>query len=83
MNKAKVNNADNIRWFTALHLIALPARTEIDEKPEDDTGGRIAHLLTGDYGQNKPDFNYQDSEGNSPLHYAVQLETEHVSLVIS
>jgi myosin-5 len=76
MNNANVNNADNIRWFTALHLIALPARKEIDEKPGDDVRCRIAHLLTGNFGQNAPDLDYQDSDGNSPLHYAVQLETE-------
>lgn len=74
-NGACVNNADNIRWFTALHLISLPARKETDDRVEDDTRSRIAHLLSGTYAQNEPDFNYQDSEGNTPLHYAVQLET--------
>jgi len=76
MNKANVNNADNIRWFTALHLISLPARNESDENNGDDTRCRIAHLLTNAHGHIVPDVNYQDSEGNSPLHYAVQLETE-------
>lgn len=76
MNHANVNNADNIKWFTALHLIALPARNEGEETTFDDARCRIAQLLTGVYGPNKPDVNYQDSEGNAPLHYAVQLETE-------
>ena len=76
MNGANVNNADNIRWFTALHLISLPARNGSDERTGDDTRCRIAHLLTGVYGKNMPDVNYQDSEGNTPLHYAVQLESE-------
>lgn len=76
MNNANVNNADNIRWFTALHLIALPARNAATENCVDDTRCRIARLLTGVYGQTPPDLNYQDSEGNSPLHYAVQLETD-------
>jgi len=75
MNGANVNNADNIRWFTALHLISLPARNESDEN-DGDTKCRIAQLLTGDYGHTVPDVNYQDSEGNSPLHYAVQLESD-------
>ena len=77
MNDANVNNADNIRWFTALHLISLPAKSERINgiPPGDDTRSRIAQLLTGVYGNNVPDVNYQDSEGNSPLHYAVQLET--------
>ena len=73
---ANVNNADNIRWFTALHLIALPARNEADEKREEDVRSRIAQLLAGTQGQNKPDLDYQDSEGNTPLHYAAQIETE-------
>lgn len=76
MHNANVNNADNIRWFTALHLIALPARSEVDEQAEEDVRCRIAQLLTGVYGLHNPDVNYQDSEGNAPLHYAVQLETE-------
>ena len=59
-----------------MHLIALPARKEIDENPDDDARSRIAHLLTGDYGQNRPDLDYQDSEGNSPMHYGFQLEAE-------
>ena len=85
MNGANVNNADNIRWFTALHLIALPARNESDEKTGDDTRCRIAQLLTGVYGgsNNVPDINYQDSEGNSPLHYAVQLETKDAFELVS
>jgi ankyrin repeat protein len=72
---ASVNNADNIRWFTALHLISLPARNQTDDRAEDDVRSRIAQLLSGSYDANEPDFDYQDSEGNTPLHYAVQLET--------
>jgi ankyrin repeat protein len=73
---ASVNNADNIRWFTALHLISLPARNQTDDRvEEDDVRSRIAQLLSGSYDANEPDFDYQDSEGNTPLHYAVQLET--------
>ena len=77
MNHANVNNADNIRWFTALHLVALPARVGIDDEQfEDDIRCRIAELLTGGDHNVDPDLNYQDSEGNTPLHYAVQLETD-------
>lgn len=71
---ANVNNADNIRWFTPLHLVALPARREEDEKPAEDIRSRIAQLLSG-YGPNRPDLDYQDSEGNAPLHYSAQVET--------
>jgi len=79
---ANANNADNIRWFTPLHLIALPARHEADEKPGEDRRARIAHLLCGSYGACEPDVNYQDSESNSPLHYAAQLETPDASTVV-
>ena len=95
---ANVNNADNIRWFTPLHLVVLPARIDIDEgQLDDDVRCRIAELLTGgNYGTTnvnttstcsdesvKPDLNYQDSEGNTPLHYAVQLETNDAYALIN
>jgi myosin-5 len=74
-----VNNADNIRWFTALHLIALPARNETDDRSgssaRSSTRIRIAQLLSGSLGSAKADLNYQDREGNTPLHYAVQIPT--------
>jgi len=72
---ADVNNADNIRWFSALHLIALPARNEVEESLDSDVRHRIAQLLAGSHGTVRPDLNDQDREGNTPLHYAVQLET--------
>lgn len=79
---AKVNNADNVRWFTPLHLISLPARNGLDERAENDARARIAQLLTSSHGSVPPDLNYQDSEGNSPLHYCVQLDqAEACSLV--
>jgi ankyrin repeat protein len=102
---ANVNNADNVRWFTPLHLVALPARVGIDEgQLDDDVRCRIAELLTGgDYGgrittanvnatsttprsddeEVAPDLNYQDSDGNTPLHYAVQLETNDAYALIT
>lgn len=72
---ANVNNADNVRWFTSLHLIALPARVDVDAKFTDNSRWQIAQILTSSRGLHKADLNYQDSEGNTPLHYAVQLET--------
>jgi myosin-5 len=82
LKNANVNNADNIRWFTALHLIALPARTEGETSSVTDLGPHIAQLLTGPYGRDKPDLDYQDREGNAPLHYAVQLDTEEACGII-
>lgn len=69
---ANVNAADNIRWFTPLHLIALSARNHADTA-ENERRTRIATLLCGSP-ESKADINFQDSEGNTPLHYACQLE---------
>ena len=72
-----MNNADNIGWFTALHDgLRCQQEKKSRKKSDDDARSRIAHLLTGDYGQNRPDLDYQDSEGNSPMHYGFQLEAE-------
>lgn len=75
---ADVNCADNIRWFTPLHLIALPARHDADEALEDDLRIRIAQLLCGSMGSEAPDLDYQDSQSNAPLHYAAQLESRDI-----
>jgi ankyrin repeat protein len=82
MSSANVNNADNIRWFTALHLIALPARNEVEGEIHADLRCRIAELLTGSLGPVSPDLDYQDREGNTPLHYAVQLDTHEACEVV-
>ena len=83
VNNANVNNADNIRWFTALHLIALPPRAEVEADTSGDGSAHTAKLLTASHGQSKPDLNYQDREGNSPLHYAVQLDTEEACRLVN
>jgi len=77
LNNANVNAADNVRWFTPLHLIALPARTDVEKfSGEGDVRARIAELMSGGAtSRYEPDLNYQDSEGNCPIHYAVQLTT--------
>jgi ankyrin repeat protein len=80
---ANVNNADNVRWFTSLHLIALPSRLQNEKTDIDDMRLRIAHLLISTNRQSIPDLNYQDSEGNTPLHYAAQLETQDCCDLIS
>jgi ankyrin repeat protein len=82
MSNANVNNADNIRWFTALHLIALPARDEVQREIHAELRCRIAELLAGSLGPVSPDLDYQDREGNTPLHYAVQLDTHEACEVV-
>lgn len=74
LHNANVNSADNVRWFTPLHLIALPPRPGVRENVEVRT--RITELMAGGASSRyAPDLNYQDSEGNCPLHYGVQLVT--------
>jgi ankyrin repeat protein len=77
LHNANVNSADNVRWFIPLHLIALPARgSPSDEACEGEVRCRIAELMSGGAtSRYEPELNYQDSEGNCPLHYAVQLVT--------
>jgi ankyrin repeat protein len=74
---AKVDTADNLRWFTPLHIAALPERPEHESTLEARMRARsiIVDLLCSGTDASQPDLNYQDSEGNTPLHYAVQIET--------
>lgn len=75
LHNANVNSADNVRWYIPLHLIALPPRGDVEDGiSEGDVRIRIAELMSsGATSRYEPDLNYQDSEGNCPLHYAVQL----------
>ena len=70
---ANVNNADNIRWFTPLHLIALPARNHNEDPSAVASRVRIAQLLCGSLGSVKPDLNYQDREGNTVSIAAIEI----------
>jgi ankyrin repeat protein len=84
-HRANVNAADNIRWFTPLHLIALP-EPEMDTRGDDERSRArvmIANLLCSESNSSDPDLNYQDNEGNSPLHYAVQVETPDACQLIN
>ena len=75
---ADVNNADDVYWYTALHLIAH------DESPQDNTScsfrGPIAGLICE---AKTPDLNYQDRDGNTPLHHATSLVEEDAGILIS
>jgi hypothetical protein len=84
-HNAKVDTADNIRWFTPLHLAVLPERREEDNE----LGGRmksrkiIVDLICGGSESPQPCLNEQDHEGNTPLHYAVQIETAEACDVVN
>ena len=82
LHGASVNSADNIRWFTCCHLVALPARNIWDEKPAEGLRVRIVQLLASAMGPDKADLDFQDSEGNSPLHYAAQMDNEEANSVV-
>lgn len=74
---AKVDTADNLRWLTPIHLVAMP---DTIETSSDRARAVIAGLLCS---VDACDLNYQDSEGNTPLHYAVQIETPDAGDVVN
>ncbi len=74
---AKVDAADNFRWLTPLHLATMP---DNDDRMGDSARVAIVKLLCS---VDDPDLNDVDKEGNTPLHYAVQIESEDASAVIN
>jgi ankyrin repeat protein len=81
---AKVDTADNIKWFTPLHVVALPDANNIsNDKVNLRARKLIVDMLCHLDGPSKPDVNDQDNDGNTPLHYAVQIETEDACHVVN
>jgi ankyrin repeat protein len=82
-NSAKVDVADNTHWFTPLHLALLTSEKIdlVDAETIQRSRAMIVDLLCGD--RFEFDMNYQDSEGNTPLHYAVQLQTPEAAEVVN
>ena len=81
---AKVDTADNEKWLTPLHMAALPDKTDQVEVGEARMRARtiITNLLCSRNNGSNPDMNDQDHEGNSPLHYAAQIETSEACDVL-
>eukprot|EP00934_Nitzschia_sp_Nitz4_P005268 Nitzschia sp. Nitz4//scaffold121_size67750//19128//26880//NITZ4_006065-RA/size67750-augustus-gene-0.121-mRNA-1//1//CDS//3329534342//5258//frame0 len=78
---ARVDTADNIRWLTPIHLAAMPESSDTVHFSSDrNIRATIMEQLCSVDG---PDLNYQDSESNTPLHYAVQIETPDACDVIN
>ena len=81
---AKVNTADNTKWFTPLHLIAqadLDERARLELPPDEFEEEKririgIANLLCSASDSWAPDLDEQDWEGNTPLHHVVMLTSE-------
>jgi ankyrin repeat protein len=81
---AKVDTADNTRWFTPLHLACLPDRQGLEyQDARMRARAIIVDLLCNGTESSQPDFNYQDNEGNTPLHYAAQMETSEACDIIN
>ncbi|KAL7498034.1 hypothetical protein ACHAWT_005989 [Skeletonema menzelii] len=79
---ADVNNADDECWYTPLHLISHPESSTVGKK-EMSLRGPIAELLCEAKSPSLPDLNYQDRDGNTPLHHAASLAEEDAGLLIS
>ena len=80
---ADVNNADDECWYTSLHLISHPEESFTVGKKEMSLRGPIAELLCEAKSPSVPDLNYQDRDGNTPLHHAASLAEEDAGLLIS
>jgi len=82
-HNVKVDVADNISWFTPLHLTLLPYKQVDDLDTEVHEGSRamIVSLLCGDHLQFN--MNEKDREGNTALHYCAQLETPDASEIMT
>lgn len=78
---ANVTVADDVCWYTPLHLIAHAETTE--EKAILSVRGPIAELLCEVKHPPAPDLNYQDRDGNTPLHHAASLAEEDAGILIS
>jgi ankyrin repeat protein len=78
---ADVTSADDLCWHTPLHLVAHGE--EPKKKPKLSVRGPIAELLCEAKHPALPDLNYQDREGNTPLHWAASLAEEDAGILIS
>ena len=74
-HSANPNVADDVKWLTPLHLVAQEtihdtnARTKISHKQRVSPVVEIARLFCGEKLQAQSDMNYQDKDGNAPLHH--------------
>ena len=78
---AEINCGDDACWFTPLHLVARAQSQLVNTSLS--LRGPIAELLCEAKLPSVPDFNYQDRDGNSPLHHAASLVEEEAGILIS
>lgn len=81
LHGADVNNADDQYWYTSLHLVAHAESSLVHTSRS--LRGPIAELLCEAKVPSTPDLNYQDRDGNSPLHHAASLVEEDAGILIS
>ena len=81
-HRADVSVADAVRWFTPLHL-ATHFDGPYSEIPYESSpsssaspSGEIAQMLCMATDPAEADINYQDKDGNTPLHLAAVLDNE-------
>ena len=81
-HRADVSVADAVRWFTPLHLATQfdGPYSEIPYESSPSTSaspsGEIAQMLCMATDPAEADINYQDKDGNTPLHLAAVLDNE-------
>ena len=83
---ANVNAADDRKWLTPLHLIAQPYYSEKPGQTGCDVNQRtiaIAKLLLEAKFPDTADVDYQDKEGNTPLHHCAVLSSRYAGDLIS
>jgi len=81
-HRADVSVADAVRWFTPLHLVThfdgpypeIPY--ESSSSSTSSPSGEIAQMLCMATDPSEADINYQDKDGNTPLHLASVLDNE-------
>ena len=81
-HRADVSVADSVRWFTPLHLVAhfdgpyseIPYESSVSSNLS--PSGEIAQMLCMATDPAEVDINYQDRDGNSPLHLASVVDNE-------
>ena len=78
---ANVNNADDACWLTPLHMVAHAQSSLVNSLGS--LRCPIAKLLCETKVPATPDLNYQDRDGNTPLHHAVSLVDDDAGILIS
>lgn len=85
-NNAYVQVADDESWMTPLHMVMKEESynaKDHTQKINESTTVQIAKLLCNAVGTCKADINYQDRNGNTPLHFASILANQDAGDLIT